>query len=160
MEKTKKFLSLFIFVGIIEIIQLSSSFITLEAVISWYPDLVKPSFNPPNWLFAPVWFFLYAMIAISGWLVWQKRKENKKAVDSALTVYAAQIFLNAAWSYIFFGSKNFKMAFFEILLLLLMIIWTIIIFYRISKNAAYTLVPYALWVSFAAMLNFAIWRLN
>lgn len=156
----KKYLSLFVILGIISIIQLAGSFLTLEAVISWYPDVAKPSFNPPNWLFAPVWSFLYLMIAVSGWLVWQKRKENKKAVDSAMTVYAVQLFLNTAWSYIFFGSKNFGLAFFEIIILLAAIIWNIAVFYRISKNAAYVLVPYALWVSFAAVLNFAVWQLN
>ncbi len=160
MEKTQKKLSLLFFVGIVSIIEFTGSFFTIQAVMDWYPELIKPSFNPPNWLFAPVWTILYVLIALSGWLVWAKREEKRGAVDAALTIYAIQLFLNVAWSYLFFGSRNFGLAFAEIIILLLAILWNTASFYQVSKKAAYLLVPYSLWVSFAAILNFTIWQLN
>lgn len=127
------------------------------SVTDWYLTLNKPSFNPPSWIFAPVWTALFILIGISLYLILTAKDKNKKP---ALIVFVIQWFLNIFWSYLFFGLHNPFYAFIEIILLLLSIIIMAIIFYRIDKRAAYLLIPYILWVSFAAFLNFTIWRLN
>ena len=124
----------------------------------WYERLVKPSWRPPNWLFAPVWTVLYFMIAISGWLVWREAGFSGAAL--ALTVYAIQLVLNAAWTPIFFGLHRAGLGLLDIVLVWLSIVATIWLFYPIHAGAALLLLPYLLWVTFAAALNFAIWRLN
>lgn len=124
----------------------------------WYERLAKPSWRPPNGVFAPVWSVLYFSIAISGWLVWRKAGFVNAAFP--LTAYFVQLVLNAAWSPIFFRVHRLDVGFFDISLLWLSIVTTIILFYPIQAAAALLLVPYLAWVSFAAALNFAIWRLN
>jgi translocator protein len=124
----------------------------------WYERLVKPPWRPPNRLFAPVWSVLYFMIAISGWLVWQE--SGFSGATLALTVYGIQLVLNAAWTPIFFGLRRPGLGFLHIVLVWLSIVATMWLFYPIYVLAALLLLPYLLWVSFAAALNFAIWRLN
>lgn len=133
------------------------SIFTAPAIKNWYPTLAKPAFNPPNWLFGPAWSLLYLLMGIALYLVWQSPSTNKKM---AYWAFFIQLILNACWSIIFFGSHQLGLAFGEIVLLWLAIVWTIISFWRISKPAAYLLMPYLLWVIFAAILNFAVWRLN
>jgi len=135
------------------------SIFTRSAVPDWYATLNKPSFTPPDWLFGPVWIILYLLMAISAFIVWQKRLANP-AVRVALILYLIQLILNALWSVIFFGLKSPLVAFIEILLLWSAIVVTILAFARVSITAALMLVPYILWVSFAAVLNFSIWLLN
>ena len=125
---------------------------------AWYRRLNKPSWRPPDWLFGPVWLVLYIMIAISGWLVWRSAGLEGAAV--ALTVYVVQLVLNGLWSVIFFGLRRPDLAFAEIICLWLSILATIAAFYPLNATAAYMLIPYAAWASFAAILNFKIWRLN
>ena len=124
----------------------------------WYRDLAKPSWRPPDWLFGPVWLLLYLSIAVSGWLVWQRAGIDGAALG--LSVYALQLVLNGLWSAVFFGLRRPDLAFAEILFLWLFILATIVAFHPVDKTAAYLLVPYALWVAFAAVLNFRVWRLN
>lgn len=131
------------------------SLFTAGSVSTWYTTLVKPGFNPPNWVFGPVWTILYLMIGISLYLVWIK-KLNK----TAFIIFIIQLFLNALWSILFFGIRSPLYAFIEIILLWIAILITIIYFYRINKISAYLLIPYILWVSFAAVLNFAVFMLN
>jgi len=138
---------------------LIGSLFTRSAVPDWYATLNKPSFTPPDWLFGPVWIILYLLMAISAFIVWQKRLANP-AVRVALILYLIQLILNALWSVIFFGLKSPLVAFIEILLLWSAIVVTILAFARVSITAALMLVPYILWVSFAAVLNFSIWLLN
>ena len=123
-----------------------------------YGTLVQPTWAPPPWLFGPVWTVLYALIALSGWLVW--RRAGWSGARTALTVYAVQLVLNALWTPLFFGAGLFGVAFAEIVLLWGSIVATIVLFARHSRPAAAMLVPYLAWVSFAAALNFAIWTLN
>ncbi len=132
------------------------SFFTTPAINSWYVFLIKPSFSPPNWLFAPVWTTLYILMGIALFLVWQKAKENKKAI----IFFSAQLILNSLWSILFFGLKSPGLALGEIVVLWLLILLTILQFKKISKSAAWLLLPYLLWVSFATFLNLAIFRLN
>lgn len=133
------------------------SWFTTPAIRSWYVFLEKPDFNPPNWLFAPVWTLLFILMAISLYLVWQSTAKKK---TQALIIFYLQLGLNIIWSVIFFGLKNPGLAFGEILFLWLLILLTITSFYKINKTSAYLLTPYLVWVSFAAFLNFLIWNLN
>jgi len=124
----------------------------------WYERLRKPSWRPPNWLFAPVWTALYLMIATSGWLVW--REAGFFGAAFPLGVFGLQLLLNAAWTPLFFGLHRLDLGFVDIVLLWLSIIATIALFQPISVTAAVLLLPYVAWVTFAAALNFAVWRLN
>jgi translocator protein len=124
----------------------------------WYEQLAKPSWRPPNRLFAPIWTALYICIAISGWLVW--REAGFVRASLPLTIYGLQLFLNTIWSPIFFGLHRIDLGFLDIVLLWLSIVGTIALFYPINESAALLLLPYLAWVTFAAVLNFALWRLN
>lgn len=124
----------------------------------WYERLDKPSWRPPAWLFAPVWTFLYATIALAGWLVW--REAGFEGAVLPLSVYGIQLLLNAAWSPIFFGLHRIGWALAEMVLLWLSIVATIILFYPIHAAAAAVLAPYLCWVSFALLLNLSVWRRN
>ncbi|MBM3844901.1 MAG: tryptophan-rich sensory protein [Verrucomicrobia bacterium] len=125
---------------------------------AWYASLNKPSWNPPNWVFGPVWTALYTMMAVSAWLVWRNRGFVKNALP--LGSFLVQLILNALWSWLFFGLQNPALAFAEIVLLWLAIGATLLLFGRRSPLAAWLLAPYLVWVSFAAALNFTLWRLN
>ncbi len=124
----------------------------------WYERLKKPSWRPPNRLFAPVWTILYLMIGISGWLIW--REAGFVGAALPLAVYALQLVLNAAWTPLFFGLHRPDLGLVDIVLVWLSIIATILLFVPISVAAALLLVPYLVWVTFATALNFAVWRLN
>jgi len=124
----------------------------------WYAGLNKPSWNPPGWVFGPVWSALYTMMAVAAWLVWQRG--GVVAQRRALTWFAVQLALNAAWTPLFFGLHLPAVAFGEILLLCAAIAATLLAFSRVNRLAAWLLAPYLAWVSFAAVLNFMIWRLN
>ncbi|MFS4418611.1 TspO/MBR family protein [Maribacter sp. 2307ULW6-5] len=132
---------------------------TQSSVTDWYPTLNKPPFNPPNWLFAPVWSVLYVLMGIAAGLVWSKGLHHKW-VKTALYHFGFQLLLNALWSLVFFGLKSPFWALWVIVALLAMIVLTIKWFHTVSRVAAYLLVPYLLWVAFATVLNFSIWWLN
>ncbi|MDE1925450.1 MAG: tryptophan-rich sensory protein [Patescibacteria group bacterium] len=123
---------------------------------AWYDLLNKPFFSPPNWLFGPVWTLLYLLMGIAAYVVWRELEEGK----AAMRVYWVQLLANAVWTPIFFGLHNVALALADILLLLILIIATMIAFARVRGTAAILLIPYVAWVSFAAILNFAIWYLN
>ncbi len=133
------------------------SFFTSPAIPTWYATLQKPSFAPPNWVFFPVWTSLFIMMGISLFLIW--KKEDKK-VKTALYIFSAQLILNALWSVAFFGLRSPLTGLIDIIILWIAILATIISFMKISRTASYLLIPYILWVSFAAILNFSIWKLN
>ena len=138
----------------------SASIVTRPSVESWYPTLTKPIFNPPNWIFMPMWTLLYILMAVAAGLVWDKIKEQNEEVKKALAFFLIQLTLNAIWSYLFFGLKNPMLALIEIALLWLMIYETYLKFIKINKTAGYLLIPYLAWVAFAAILNASIWWLN
>ena len=137
-----------------------SGAVTREAITDWYPTLIKPSFNPPNWIFFPVWTALYIMMGIAAGLVWNKIEVQKEVVKKALLFFAIQLGLNALWSYLFFGLHNPMLAGLEIIVLWLMIYETYVQFSKINKIAGFLFIPYIAWVSFAAILNLSIWWLN
>ncbi|MBN2587169.1 MAG: tryptophan-rich sensory protein [Candidatus Fermentibacteraceae bacterium] len=121
----------------------------------WYETLEKPSFNPPGWIFGPVWTLLYILMGTAAWLVWKEQ-----GFSPALILFIAQLALNALWSYLFFGANRPDLAFFEIVVLWVLILLTMIFFWKARTLAGALLVPYLLWVSFASVLNFSLWRLN
>jgi benzodiazapine receptor len=123
----------------------------------WYPALHKPAWNPPGWIFGPVWAALYIMMSLAAWMAWMRHSPLGKF---ALILWAAQLALNLAWSALFFYLRQPGWAFAEIIILLLAIIATTVSFFRISAWAGVLLIPYVAWVSFAAVLNFTVWRMN
>lgn len=132
---------------------------TITSIGSWYQTIVKPSFNPPNWVFGPVWTTLYILMGLALWLVWQKGLKKEKYKE-AFKYFVIQLIFNSIWSITFFGMQSPGLALLVIAFLWALILITIIRFYAIKKMAAYLLIPYLLWVSFASILNFAIWQLN
>jgi tryptophan-rich sensory protein len=131
---------------------------TRWSVATWYAGLAKPSWTPPSWLFGPVWTALYAMMAVAGWQVWRCR--GLAGAKAAMLLFFVQLALNAAWSWLFFGFRMPGAAFAEIVLLWSAILATTVQFWRASPLAAILFMPYLLWVSFAAALNYSIWRMN
>lgn len=150
---------LLVSIAIPQLVGIFGSAFTISAIPTWYAALNKPEINPPNWLFGPVWTALYLLMGIAAFLVWKKGFENRE-VKIALTIFGLQLILNFFWTIIFFGLKNPLAAFIEIIVLWIAIMFNIVYFYKVSKIAAYLLVPYLLWVSFASYLNFSIWILN
>lgn len=136
-----------------------SGFFTVSRVESWYQTIQKPSWNPPNWVFGPVWTTLYVMMGIALWLVWKEDTSRELKLIAGI-LFAAQLTLNFFWSFIFFRLELPGWAFAEILVMWVVILATIFAFAQVNKTAAWLLVPYISWVSFAAMLNFTIWRMN
>ncbi|CAH0334575.1 Tryptophan-rich protein TspO [Flavobacterium sp. CECT 9288] len=155
-----KFLKIIIAVAACLAIGYTSGMVTRSSITTWYPTLIKPSFNPPNWIFAPVWSTLYAMMGVAAGFVWSEIKSNEEVVKKALIFFLIQLGLNALWSYLFFGLHNPMLAGLEIIVLWLMIYETYVQFSKINKIAGYLFIPYLAWVSFAAVLNGSIWWLN
>lgn len=145
-------LSIPLFIGFI------SSFFTMNSIDSWYTNLEKPFFNPPNWIFWPVWTILYIMIWISFYLIWKKWFWKQK--NKLILVYSIQLLLNFLWSFSFFYFKSPTLWLINIIILLIFIILNIIYFYKSNKIAWYLLFPYLIWVIFATILNFYIFILN
>ena len=180
--RINNFLKLAIAIIVSEFAGVIGTMFTTPSIPIWYATLVKPAFNPPAWVFGPVWTALYALMGISLYLVWKNDwkvrnhiLEGKRKAwnylserlwtgswqrENAIAIFSVQLFLNILWSIVFFGLESPGSAFFVILALWFAILHTIVNFYRISKVSAYLLLPYILWVSFAAYLNFFIWILN
>jgi benzodiazapine receptor len=155
----KKALGILGFVVICELAGFIGSVFTTPSIPGWYAALAKPPFNPPNWVFAPVWTTLYALMGIAAYLVYEKGPK-KDEVRKALAVFAAQLVFNTLWSIVFFGAHMIFGAAIIIVILWGLIAVSIWLFSRISKVAAYLLVPYILWVSFATVLNISLYVLN
>lgn len=155
----KKALYIVIAVTICLLIGFLAGFATQSSVGTWYATLNKPSFNPPNWLFGPVWTLLYILMGIAAGLVWAKGFYHIW-VKTALYYFGFQLLFNALWSIVFFGFQEPFWALLVILVLLALILITIKWFKIVSKPAAYLLIPYLLWVCFATLLNYKIWELN
>ena len=135
------------------------SLVTISGPDSWYANLAKPFFAPPNWVFAPVWITLFTLMGISLYLIWQSGTE-KPEVRKAFAIFGMQFFLNVIWSFLFFGLKSPLLGLADIVILWLMIAATIAAFYRVKRSAAYLLIPYIAWVTLAAALNGAVYFMN
>jgi len=146
-------------IGVCEAAGMLGSIFTAESVRTWYVGLTKPSFSPPNWLFAPVWIVLYASMGISLYIVWEK--SNSLEVPAVVFIaFFLQLLLNVLWSFVFFGLRSPLWGFVEIAVLWVAILLTMILFWRISQTAGALLLPYFVWVTFASVLTFSIWKLN
>ncbi|MCD1294300.1 TspO protein [Methanocella sp. CWC-04] len=152
-------LKLVISLGICLLAGIIGGAITAPNIMTWYGTLIKPSFSPPNWLFGPVWTILYILMGVALFLIWKKINEAPEA-KTAIAFFGIQLVLNFFWSLFFFGLHSISLAFLDIVLLLIFIILTTMKFYRIDKTAAYLMVPYLLWVSFATILNLSLLLLN
>jgi tryptophan-rich sensory protein len=137
----------------------TSGLITAGAIEGWYTEIEKPSFDPPNTVFGPVWTVLYVLMGFAAGLVWSNGTDDPK-VRSALALYGVQLLLNVLWSLLFFGLKSPGSALVDITLLLVTIVLCMRAFYPIDRWSAYLLIPYLLWVTFASILNASIWVLN
>jgi len=149
---------LIIAIVVSELAGIIGSLFTAPSIAGWYSTLVKPALNPPAWVFAPVWTTLFAMMGVALFLIWKNQTTIKK--NMAYRFFFAQLILNTLWSIIFFSQHNIGGALIEIIVLWLAILAAIIFFYKISKTAAWLLVPYIAWVSFAMYLNYALWALK
>ena len=138
---------------------LAGSLATRQAIPTWYAGLAKPSFSPPNWLFGPAWTVLYILMGLAAYLVW-RRGLAAAGVKPALAVFLVQLALNLAWSFLFFGLRSPLAGLVEIAVLWCAIAISIVLFFRVSTAAGILMLPYIGWVSFASVLNAAIWSLN
>lgn len=158
--KAKDYVRLALSIALCEGVGVIDSVFTAPSVTGWYSSLPKPFFNPPNWIFAPTWTLLYLLMGIALFLIW---RTPTKSVSGFLTkrkavwIFVFQLFLNVLWTIFFFGFENAGAAFFEIIALWFAIIWTIMGFRKISGPAVILLLPYIAWITFAAILNYAIW---
>lgn len=157
--KIPAFLQAIVAIVICQLAGIIGSLFTTPAIPTWYAGLAKPALNPPSWVFGPVWTFLYALMGIAAFLVW-KQGWKRSEVKIALGLFAFQLALNTLWSILFFGLENPAAGLIDIVLMWLAIVATIIAFARVSKTAAWLMLPYLAWVSFATYLNFSIWQLN
>jgi len=142
-----------------ELIGILATPFTISAIPTWYLYLNKPGFSPPNWVFGPVWSFLYLLMGVSLFLIWNK-KVKFTHLKLPLSLFISQLLFNFLWSFLFFELHSPLLGLIDIIVLWILIISTIVMFHKISKQAAYLLVPYLLWVSFAAILNISILFLN
>ena len=154
-----KIFKVLISIFICQLAGIIGSFFTAPAISQWYAFLEKPSLAPPNWIFAPVWTTLFLLMGISLYLVWDKGIQLKK-VRIAMVIFFVHLGLNILWSFLFFGLRSPFYGFIEILILWFFILLTIFSFFKVSKKAGLILLPYLVWTSFAAFLNFFIWRIN
>jgi translocator protein len=152
-------LKLIISITIPVLVGATAGFFTASGVESWYQNINKPSWNPPSWIFGPVWTTLYVMMGIALFLVW-KSEASDVLKKTAIAIFAVQLVLNFFWSFIFFSQHQPGWALVEIMVMWLAILFTIFAFANVSKTAAWLLVPYISWVSFATVLNYTIWQLN
>jgi len=180
MLRARDYAGLAVFIAINAAVSALGGWATAASVGTWYQTLEKPAFNPPDWIFAPVWSALYLMIAFAGWRAWRRGAGEarsgearsgegaggegasgaRREVRLALMAYAVQLALNLSWSFVFFGARLIGPALAVIFALLAAILTNAFLFWRIDRAAGALLVPYAAWVAFATLLNAALWRLN
>lgn len=156
-DLARNFARLFASLALVFAVAGIGGWVTAGSVQSWYPTLVKPGFNPPDWVFGPVWTTLYVLMGFAAWRVWSRRDT---LADPALALYGVQLALNLLWSILFFGLHAPGAALIDLVLLLAAILATFGAFKRVDRLAALCLVPYIAWVGFAGVLNAAIWWLN
>lgn len=173
MPKSKQILKLIVSILVCQMAGAVGWLFTSDSVVTWHPMLNKPSFNPPAWIFGPVWTTLYLMMGIALFLIWNSDKKHgfltglisrffhkDSGKETAIKLFMVQLVLNALWSVIFFGMQQPGFAFLEILFLFTFIALTFLSFWKQNKAAGLLMLPYLYWVGFATVLNFAIWQLN
>lgn len=162
--KTKDYVQLFIAIALSQSAGLLGAVFTASSVSTWYSTLTKPALNPPSWVFGPVWTLLYVLMGVAAFLIWRiyttASGAKKRTARTALVLFALQLALNAWWSIIFFGQQQLGGALAEIVCLWVAIVATMYYFNKLSRTAAWLLLPYLLWVSFASYLTYSLWMLN
>lgn len=156
--KSQELLGLLFFMTVCFGVSIAGGMITASSLGDWYAALNKPTFNPPNWVFGPVWTILYALMAIASWRIW--RIAGLRGAKIPLFIFGLQLALNLAWSMFFFGMRSINLALADIVLLLIAIITTASLFFRKDLIGGLLFIPYIAWVAFATVLNTAIWLLN
>jgi tryptophan-rich sensory protein len=157
MERRGRWLTLAAFLAVTFAVAAAGSAFTAPAVNTWYQEIARPPWNPPGWVFAPVWTALYAAMAVAAWLVW---RAGGRCTRPALFLYGVQLALNVSWSAAFFGLRSPGAGLLVIVALLLAVAGTTILFARLDRTAGWLFAPYLAWVAFATALNWSIWRLN
>lgn len=155
-RRNHSLLVLFGFLALALAVGFAGGHVTAPNIASWYNGLAKPIYSPPNWVFAPVWTSLYILMAVAAWRAWRIQGFKSRA----LALWLAQLVLNFAWSFIFFGNHAPGPAMAELIVLWVIVFFTLITFARIDKAAGWLLVPYLAWISFAGLLNYGVWQLN
>ncbi len=162
--KIRNYIQLFFAITLSQSAGLLGTIFTVDAVAVWYPTLVKPTLNPPSWVFGPVWTVLYVLMGVASFIIWRIYEESsgakKRFAGMALILFVFQLGLNAWWSVIFFGQQQLGLALLEIICMWLAIVATMYYFAKLSRTAVWLLVPYVVWVSFASYLNYSLWMLN
>lgn len=158
MKKKTFWVSFVVFILLCFIVEIVGSFWTNETVATWYPQLTKPSWTPPDWIFGPVWSCLYIMIAVSGWLIYRAKHSHNRT--TALILYGAQLASNFIWSFLFFSLCSPILGMIDIILLSVLILLTIIKAWPVTRVGSFLLIPYFIWVVYATTLNMGIWLLN
>jgi tryptophan-rich sensory protein len=153
----KNWVKLLASIAIPQLVAATGAYVTITGRGSWYEFIQRPAWNPPDWVFGPVWTVIYILMGIAFYLVWKSDKPSRRL---PMTLWGIQLGLNFLWSFLFFGQHEVGRALIEIFALWLAILLTIFSFAKINRTAAWLLVPYISWVSFAAILNYAIWILN
>ena len=157
-KESRDLVSLFAFIVLCLVVSGIGGAVTASSVETWYQALEKPPFNPPDWVFAPVWTLLYIIMGIAAWRVWRFR--SFEATSKALGFFALQLGFNLTWSFLFFGLQRIDLALVEIVILLVVIIVNAIMFWRIDRLAGLMFLPYIAWVTYATILNSSLWLLN
>lgn len=160
LPRARPLLALALAILAVEIIGASGSIFTAQGLDRWYDTLQRPALAPPNWVFGPVWTILFALIGVALWLVWRQATSSPREVRTGIAVFVVHFVFNVGWSAVFFGMREIGWALVVIGLLWLLIVATMWAFNRVDRRAALLLVPYLLWVSFAAYLNYQFWVLN
>ncbi|MEY4147595.1 MAG: hypothetical protein RL652_25 [Pseudomonadota bacterium] len=155
-SKSRNYLGLFFIIFATFLITFPAGFITKAAIDPWYYNLVKPAFNPPNWVFGPVWTILYAMMSVAVWLAYNKSKNSNKI----LVIYFVHLFINASWSYVFFYYKQIFLASFVISIIIFFILYLMVLYSKYSKPSVVLMLPYFAWSTYALYLNSTIYILN
>jgi len=156
-----KYKSFIVIILLTYLISVPAGFITSKNVLSWYADITRPSFSPPNWVFGPVWTFLYFTMSVAVWNVWNKVKENNKSLGiKIVSIYFFHLLVGASWSFVFFGFHQIFLGFVVIIIIISFILYLMKQYWQISKISTFIMIPYLAWSCYALVLNFSIWKLN
>ena len=156
-----KYKSFIVIILLTYLISVPAGFITSKNVLSWYADITRPNFSPPNWVFGPVWTFLYFTMSAAVWNVWNKVKENNKSLGiKIVSIYFFHLLVGASWSFVFFGLHQIFLGFVFIIIIISFILYLMKLYWQISKISTFIMIPYLAWSCYALVLNFFIWKLN
>jgi benzodiazapine receptor len=156
-----KYKSFIVIILLTYLISVPAGFVTSKNLLSWYADITRPSFSPPNWVFGPVWTFLYFTMSAAVWNVWNKVKEDNQSLGiKIVSLYFFHLLVGASWSFVFFGLHQIFLGFVVIIIIISFILYLMKQYWQISKISTFIMIPYLAWTCYALVLNFSIWKLN